>query len=424
MFTPVLIAGCVLLGAADAPRLEQSVPVVRRLVRRLDAPRLADRDSAEAELVKLGPDILDLLPEVNERTPAEVKQRLSRIRHKLELTLAEQTARASRVTLRGSQMPVAEVVAAMQKQTGNKIEWPEGAPEDVRLQKLDVTFDKTPFWQALDQVLDKTGLTVYPYGEGPAIHLVPRPETHVPRAQGTAYSGLFRIAPLRVVARRELRETMGDNLQVTLEASWEPRVTPIVLKHPMGAVRAVDQRGNPLKVDSEEAEFEMVVDPGETATELVVSLKLPPRDVAKIASLKGAITAVLPGKIQTFRFKNLGEADHVRRRKAGVTVTLEKTRKTNEIWEVHVRVRFDEAGDALDSHRGWILTNEARLEDADGKPVDNAGLETTHRTEKEIGIAYFFELEQPISKYTFVYKTPGLLISKDFAYEIKDIELP
>ena len=35
---------------------------VRRLVRQLDAPQLAQRDAAEQELIKLGPDVLDLLP--------------------------------------------------------------------------------------------------------------------------------------------------------------------------------------------------------------------------------------------------------------------------------------------------------------------------------------------------------------------------
>ena len=424
MLTHVLIAGCVLLGQAEAAPADGLARSVRRLVHQLEAPRLAERDAAQAELIKLGPAALDLLPETNKNSSADLVHRLGTVRHQLELALAEQTAKPSLVTLKGSQMPLAEVLLAIQKQTGNKIDLPPQAPEEVRQIKLDVAFDKTPFWQALDQVLDQASLTAYPYGEGAAIHVVPRPETHLPRARGAAYSGPFRFAALRAIARRELRETIGDNLQITLEAAWEPRVKPIFLKQPMDAVEAVDQKGNPLKTGSAEAEFEITIDPGDTAKELAISFELPPRDVTGIASLKGTLTAMLPGREQTFRFKELAGAKDVQQRKAAAIVTLQQVRKVDEVWEVRVLVRFDQAGDALDSHRGWIFNNEAYLEGPDGKPIESGGLETTRRTETEVGIAYFFDLDRPISEYTFVYKTPCLLIAKQFPYEVKDIKLP
>jgi len=424
VFAQVLIVGCTLWGQAEAPSADDLARTVRRLAHQLDAPRLADREQAEAELVRLGPAVLDLLPEAGPQTSSELAHRLNAVRHKLELALAEQAARPSLVTLKGRQLPLAEVLSAIGKQTGNKMDLPEEAPDEIRQIKLDVAFDKTPFWQAVDQVLDRAGLTAYPYGEGAAVHLVPRPETDVPRARGAIYTGPFRIVPLRAVARRELRETLGDNLQITLEATWEPRLAPIILKQPMDAVGAVDEKGNPLAVGSEEAEFEITVDPGTTATELTIPLALPPREVTRIASLKGAVSAVLPGREQTFRFKNLEKAKDVEQRKGGATVTLQQARKSGEIWEVRIVVRFDEAGEALDSHRGWILNNEAYLEGPDGKPVDSGGLETTRRTKTEVGVAYFFDVERPLSEYTFVYKTPGLLIAKQFPFEIKDIKLP
>ena len=425
MIAHVLIAGCTLLGQAAAPSADDDLArTVRKLVHQLDALGLKERDAAEADLVRLGPAVLDHLPETTPRDSSELVHRLGTVRHKLELALAERAAKPSLVTLKGSQMPLAEVLSAIQKQTGNKIDLAEQAPEEVRQIKLDVAFDKTPFWQAVDQVLDRAGLTAYAYGEGAAVHVVPRPEAHVPRARGAVYSGPFRLVPLRVVARRELRETIGDNLQITLEATWEPRLAPIILKQPMDAVQAVDEKGNPLKIGSREAEFEITIDPGTTATELVIPLELPPREVTRIASLKGTLSALLPGRVQTFRFKDLAKAKDAEQRKAGAIVTLQQVRKTGEVWEVRILVRFDEAGEALDSHRGWILNNEAHMEGPDGKPVENGGLETTRRTKTEVGIAYFFDLEHPLSEYTFVYKTPSLLIAKQFPYEIKDVKLP
>ena len=114
----------------------------------------------------------------------------------------------------------------------------------------------------------------------------------------------------------------------------------------------------------------------------------------------------------------------MKRRAASVTVTLRHVRKLDEIWEVAVRVRFDEPGDALASHRGWILGNEASMEGPDGKRLENEGFETKMQTENEIGLAYFFDLGQSPEKYRFVYKTPVKIFAARFKYEFEDLELP
>jgi hypothetical protein len=423
VLTTLLIAGCLALGEAEAAPAGELPAAVRRLVRQLDADTGQQRDQAEADLIRLGPDVLDLLPD-SARQPPEVKHRLGRVRQQLELLLAEQTSKPGLVTLRGDALPLGEVLADLQKQTGNPIQRSEQLPPQAVEAKVNVSFDKTPFWEALDQVLDQAGLTVYPYGEGPALEVVARPENHAPRARGAVYRGPFRIVPLRVIARRELRETHGDSLTLTLEVAWEPRVAPIVLKQPMEALAAVDEKGNPLKAGSPEAEFDVTVNPGQTAAELSVPLELPPREATRIASLKGKLTALLPGKVQTFRFKDLAKAKNVEQRRAGVRVTVQEVRKNNEIWQVAVLLQFDKAGEAFSSHYDWFSRNKAHVEGPDGKPVENAGMEVIRRTETEVGIAYNFDLDKPLEQYTFVYQTPGLLITKEFAYEIKDVKLP
>jgi hypothetical protein len=91
---------------------------------------------------------------------------------------------------------------------------------------------------------------------------------------------------------------------------------------------------------------------------------------------------------------------------------------------VRMRVKFDEAGDALASHRGWIFRNEAFLEDPDGEQIPCDTLETTMQTRDEVGLAYLFVLDEPPAKLKFVYKTPGAILGKTFQYELKDIPLP
>ena len=41
---------------------------------------------------------------------------------------------------------------------------------------------------------------------------------------------------------------------------------------------------------------------------LDLPLRLPPRDVERIASLKGKLIAMIPGKIEIFRFRKLAGA--------------------------------------------------------------------------------------------------------------------
>ena len=64
-------------------------PLVRKLVRELDAPEKARRDAAQQKLLELGALVLDLLPETTDKTSAEVRMRLDKVRSVLERTQAE-----------------------------------------------------------------------------------------------------------------------------------------------------------------------------------------------------------------------------------------------------------------------------------------------------------------------------------------------
>ncbi len=443
MLTSVLLTGCLLMGQAALPSVDDDLKLeVRRLVRQLNATRLAQREAAEGQLLKLGPRALELLPPVSDRTPAEVAQRLGRIRRKLQLAAAEAVAKASLVTLSGDAMPLSKVLAALEEQSGNKIvDFRKRFRQQVTDPNLKVDFNRTPFWEALDQVLDQAELTVYSFGDERAINLIGREDAPLPgvptanRADSASYGGPFRFEPIRVVAIRDLRRPFGggassptdgrdgQSLRLVLSVAWEPRLKPISLKQRMADLKVIDENGNPLAVDDSQAELEVPAG-DETSVQLTIPLKLPPREVKQIASLKGKLMVMLPGKVETFSFGELTTAKNVEKRTAGVTVTLEQVRRNGSIWEFRVRVRFDEAGQALESHRGWIYNNEAYLEGPDGKPIPYDSLDATGRGRNEVGVAYGFVLDGPPDKHKFVYKTPGVIMAAGFDYEIKNVRLP
>jgi hypothetical protein len=439
MFGSLLLFGTLLVGQVEGlEKVESTVtrPTdakaktdpklagrVRRLVQQLDSPQLRQRNQAEEELISIGSAVLDLLPKEPDPSRPERDERLGRIRLKLERSGAKATLEPSLVTLEG-ELPVSKILAAIQEQTGNKIvdgRREAGAEADPLLK---VRFSKTPFWQALDRVLDDAGLTLYPYAEEKSIRVMPQSRPVPPRSKRASYSGPFRFEPIDVLSQRNLRNPAGDSLKIRVEVSWEPRIAPINLQLKMSDIQAFDGEGQPLKLEERGANLEVPVEPEVMAKEIVLPLDLPPRSVKQIGRLAGTLTALTPGKIETFRFADLEKAKKVEKRVAGVTVTLEEVRKNNKLWEVRTLVHFDETSGALASHRTWVFNNPATLEGADGKPVSYDTSETYRQTPNELGMAYLFFLEKPLADYKFVYKTPAMIFASPFAFEFRGIELP
>ena len=98
MLVTLLMVGC-LISAPPETAPDELPSRVRTLIRRLDAPRLDDREAAEKELTDQGPVILRLLPEDTAQLSAEVQLRLGRVRQVLEQKLADAAVETSRVTI-------------------------------------------------------------------------------------------------------------------------------------------------------------------------------------------------------------------------------------------------------------------------------------------------------------------------------------
>jgi hypothetical protein len=424
MIGSALLVGWLLVGQAGADDAALAAEV-HKLVKRLDAPEKAIRDGAEDRLLELGPPVLALLPEPGPDDPAETRQRLARIRQKLQQSTADAAAEGTRVTLHG-RMPLSKALAALQAASGNRIADARrklGGP--LADPQIAVAFEKTPFWSALDTLLDQAELAAYPFGQEGAIQVVARPPGQLPRRGRAALAGPFRIEPVRVMARRNLRTAARAILMVTLEVAWEPRLRPIGLKQRLADITARDELGRPLAVEGPQAETEALLGRDALAVEMDVPLALPAPPPRQIASLTGSLQAIVPGKVETFRFANLlGTKNKVTQRIAAATVVLDQVRKNGDTWEVYLRVRFDDAGAALESHRNWILNNEACLEGPDGKLIAPNAVEPTERTGNEAGFRYLFDLKQSPAGMALVYKTPGSIITRDFPYELRDIPLP
>jgi hypothetical protein len=407
--------------ATPATPPAELVAEVKKLVQQLDDPSQAKRDAAEKALAERGPDILPLLPAITARTPAETKERLGRVRKSLETALSDVSSKATTISLKG-EMALADAMKAIEKQTGNKF-----AGYDRRTSTVKLDLEKASFWPAIDGLLDQAEMDINAYGgEMNTLVLMARAEGASPRSGHAAYSGVFRFEALRVEARRDLRNSSVSGMRLTLGISWEPRITPISMRQPIDKITAVDDQGKSLTVRDEESQqvLNATAETGMSAVELGIPLDLPPRGATKIASLKGSLTALVPGRLESFEFSGIVTARDAEQQRAGVAVILERVRQNGDLYEVRVRVRYDEAGNALESHRGWVYSNPAYIVNTKGERLDSLGSNEGGRDENEIGIVMLFDIPGGPKGCKFVYQTPASMLQLPVEYELKDIELP
>lgn len=435
MLRPVLLLAVILLAPAVVAGPGPAGDIgrqVRELVAKLDAGEVAARDEAEAGLSRLGPAALAHLPRITPRTSPELKQRLVRVRAALELQYAQAAGRPSKVTLAGESMKLSEVLAAIEKQTGNKIVDRREA-DDRSDPVVKAKFNETPFWQALDDVLDQAKLSIDPHAaddEGnpvAGVSIVRRRGGQADRRTNVSYAGPLRIEATSLQSRRDLRSADTGQLKVTLGVSWEPRISPVAVNQPAQNVKAVDDRGKPVAAGNEQADPEIPVVSGTKSLELEVPLALPSREAKRLASLKGKLVLLTPGRNETFRFEKLAGAkkakDDTEKARGDVTVTLSRVAENNDLWEIRVQVNYGRTEGAVQSHYGWIYENRAHLEGPDGKPITPAGFESDG-IEGGIEATYYFNRKEGLEGCTFVYSTPAVLLNVPVEYELRDLPLP
>lgn len=419
--------------AKVAPKKEEKsasdliAPKVRALIKQLDASEQAKREAAEKELIALGQDVLPLLPKPDARTPAEVKNRLRRVYSALLAAAVEASTKPAFVTLSG-EMTLSEAMAAIEKQTGNKVvDKREEMMQETPDPKVKLALEKVPFWQALDTVLDAANLQLYNYDvETGALAYVARGDGSLPRSAHGSYGGLFRLEPTKLEATSDLRNPMNKGLRLTVDVAWEPRVRPVVLELAPGDMKGTDDAGGELTSDAGGETLEFPVRGTNAGVELELGFQLPPRSVKQIASIKGKMSALVLGRVEEFEFTDLEKAKGVEQERGGVTVVMRECRKNEEIYDVKVRVKFGDAGKALESHQGWIYDNECYLLDKAGNRIEVAGLEATSTGANEVGLDFKFDLGEETSAkgYKFIYKTPAAIVRIPIEFELKNIELP
>jgi len=412
-------------GTADGG--EPDAEAVRRAFRadvlewvdELDSPTLRVRKEAERALIDAGPDALDYLPKKDAVVSLEKSERLGRVRTALEAKRRQAAVDTESTRIKLNKVTnLGDALAAISRASG--IEFDHDADISMPVNPVDAPL---AFWHALDIVLDQTNLDVNFYGgDSETLRLDARAAKRPSRVDSAAYVGVYRIEASSVASRRNLRQSDLNGLNVGLEISWEPRLTPIGLTIPYAQISGKLDDDAVLKPQQLTGNRDVATNPAIAFSEIYLPLQLPSGQPSKISALSGVINALLPGEKKDFELPLANP--NAKKKIDAMTVQVESIRRDGPLHEIRVAVELDKAGRALESHRHWILDNDVSVKRKDGSEATQLGFEVYRQTESGIGVGYLFDLGDDVGESTLVYRSPTSIIPNEVSFVIQDIPLP
>ena len=400
---------------ADSVSSEQ----ILKWVSELDADSLAVRRQASQRLINLGPGLLRDLPPNRSTDSPERSEALIRIRRDLEVQLAEQMKRPSRVSLNG-EMTLWEALQSIEEQTQNGFDKLNTETEPQVLDLEDVTY-----WDAISELLRKfPQFRLHPFRSLPGklqLMLVPPDFSTTPPLHA---GGVFLFEPMRVESTSDLTNPMLDTTAVMIRMRWEPRLRPLSIVHDLTRLQGTTDLEHVLKSDRGQERLETPVQSGMGWVDFRATLQKADRSDQWVEELQGSLRVTLPAVETSFQFKDLKLEQPIEQRTGKTVVTLMGTRKVNQLQSIQLRIRFDESTGSLESHRQWLFESPAILIDSDGNAVEYFTFETTLQKSDEVGISYLFGIDGDLADHVFEYRAPSAILTIEQDWAIQKLELP
>lgn len=397
---------------------------VRAGIRQLTSPSRAARARAEQTLLKLGPEILPLLPPPDLLESASVRVAVRRIRIRLEHDAAEDSIRPSTVSLTGT-FSIEEFIRKIEHQTGNTVS-PSGLSKERRLGQIVVQLQNAPFWSAIGE-LERVGVAATFDQETGLLTL--HPGTSKDLMSVSTLDRSFRIvaSPLQWRGDSDQSDTL---LNTQLRILCEPRLRPLFLKYRTSNfhLQPTDS-GETIEPFNAGANIEVPL--GNGGREATVPLSfLSESTLPEASSLDGKATILIAASEQPISFRELSRSRRVARRRGGVTVTINEVNLNNSLPDRHearveLRVSYDLGAEAFESHQTWVFHNRVYLMDQTGSEYGpNGGFTTLHQGDGSVALEYRFkDLPTDPAEWDFVYVAPTLLINVEIPIALRNIPI-
>lgn len=401
--------------AAD-PKLDGQV---KQLVEQLKDPKKGK--AAEDQLVKLGPDILPLLPAPATLTPPQ-KKSIAAVRAALNQELVVRDLAPRRATIKGD-MPLSMALDSLFKQTDQRL-------VDRRLAKNDpvvkVDVDKATFWEAADVLAKLADGRISLYEPDQQLALRPGPYRELP----TSRQGMFRTQVKEVTTKRDF-DTGAHQCELSLELAWEPRFQPLFMYRPSKIV-VKDDKGAALQVFPLGSGRDQVT--SRLATRIPLRLQAPPRGCLKLSEVKGEVALVGPARMLDFVFTDLDKINPKSTAptdtKDGIRVSLRSLVVEKNRWSVSFELEYPAEGPEFESFESWLVNAQALLQDRAERRFSTEQFEIPDQTGHRALATFHFlngknglNLTKP-ADFKVILRTPGRIATVPVPFEFKDVELP
>jgi hypothetical protein len=311
----------------------------------------------------------------------------------------------------------------LQKQTGNAItDMREQLGADATNPALDLQIRDKPFLEALAEVARQAEVDLEFHSGDGSIGL--KPAMTAGSTPPIQYTGPFRIELKQIGLTRDF-ESGPALATIQLEAAWEPRLRPMLLKLTSDELKVIDDRGKEVKPQMDMASDEVVVRPDNPVAEINLNLQAPERAASRIKSLRVKAELTIPAGIKVFRFPSLAQ-QNTTVKQGDVTVIYQDTEVDEQTWKVHVELSYPGGGPAFESYQQGLFNNRVWLQRSDGSRFEqNGGFNNTGSDGGKLGFEYLFvDAPGKPADYQLVYETPSRVITIPLEFEFKDIPLP
>ena len=416
-------------SAATKPDVKTTV---KRLIGDLGSRSRRVRARAEADLIKLGPAILPLLPPPELLPNVSVREAVHRVRVRVEGAAARESIRPSRVTLAGS-FSIERVAAALSRQTGNRVEVAK-LPQKARDKQVAVNYRRATFWAVIDELSRRAGIDFVPMKDEPGLVATSRPEGAAkPIAVQT--DSAFQVVVRSLQWKRLAAGSKRRLLRIHWELAAEPRLRPLFVKFTGKSLSVATESGKALAPFDADAKLEFPV-PGGSPLKLRSDFIVPDAVTVKRFHFGGTLSVLTAAGQQSIGFRNAGRAKGLAKRRGGVTVTIQNVKqvrlkassdkKRRDRVSVQVAVTYDSGGPAFESHRTWIFHNRVSLKLANGSRVaPQPGFTTTLQRDGAVGVVYDFLVPAGSGlKAEFLYVAPTLLIDVPVKLKFDKLSAP
>lgn len=407
---------------------------VDQLVERLSSEDEPQAIKAQEALIKLGDKILPLLPAAGNSPAGErAGKRLAEIRKALD-GAGNRSTGATKVNLTGESIRLSDVMKSFQRQTGNTlIDLREQNGQVATNPSVALDLKDKPFFEALDEIAEKAGLTLNFYNAEGAIGYLEAatmmPEAAKPATQEkfVAYVDAFRVALNQLLVSRDFA-TGASTANLRMEFVWEPRLRPLAMKLDTAKIEATDDKGRKITASVSGESMELAIRPENPIVDLNLNLTAPPRDAARIDSLTIETELTLPTKTLSLAVPDITRKD-ARAEMGQASLRIVEFEADPPVWKIRAELSTPRPAGAenLDSYRESGLAPTAALTRADSARIPlNGGYSVGpgNAPGKLVYELQFVDITGRPEDHGLVVELPGELKTVPVRWTFRNIPLP